>query len=71
MLRDKGTTASERRFLLSQVKNWHDRLSALRDLGAALIGQSTISTGEAINMELDNMLKQLDSIINEARMTLG
>ncbi|KAM7539973.1 hypothetical protein Aperf_G00000041104 [Anoplocephala perfoliata] len=64
-LRDEKTTASDKRFLLSQMKEWHNRLSALRDLGAALLGQSTISTGEAINSELDSMLQQLDSIINE------
>ncbi|KAM3181846.1 hypothetical protein ACTXT7_013554 [Hymenolepis weldensis] len=64
-LRRESTSISEKRFLLSQLKNWRNRLSALQDLGATLIGQSTISTGQAINKEMANILQRLDSITNE------
>ncbi|VDN96923.1 unnamed protein product [Rodentolepis nana] len=64
-LRRESITTSEKRFLLSQLNNWRDRLSALQDLGAALIGQSTISTGQAINKEMADMFRQLDNISNE------
>ncbi|VDM15794.1 unnamed protein product [Hydatigera taeniaeformis] len=64
-LKLKDISNSEKRFILTQVNQWRQRLSALQDLGAKLIGQSTIPTGEAINIQLANMLQQLDSISNE------
>ena len=64
-LRDKTISSTEKRNLLSQLKNWRERLNALQDLSATLIGQSTISTGQAINTELADMLHQLDNISNE------
>nr|CDS27008.2 nesprin 1 [Hymenolepis microstoma] len=64
-LRRDSTGTSEKRLILSQLKSWRDRLSALQDLGAALIGQSTISTGQAINKEMADMFRQLENITNE------
>ncbi|VDD77662.1 unnamed protein product [Mesocestoides corti] len=64
-LKGKDTSSKEKRFLLSQVKKWRERLNALQDLGATLIGQSSVSAGQAINTELVTMLKRLESISNE------
>ncbi|KAH9285528.1 Nesprin-1 [Echinococcus granulosus] len=64
-LKEKTISNTEKRFILAQAKQWRQRLNALQDLGAKLIGQSTIPAGEAINTQLVSMLQRLDSISNE------
>ncbi len=64
-LKAPETSTKEKRFLLSQVKKWRQRLNALNDIGATIIGQSALAAGQCINTQLAAMLQRLDSISDE------
>uniref|UniRef100_A0A183SMI0 Nesprin-1 n=1 Tax=Schistocephalus solidus TaxID=70667 RepID=A0A183SMI0_SCHSO len=61
-LRSSDVSTAEKRGLLSQVKKWRERLTALSDLGQALIGHSSMKAGEALSSRLAEMAQRLEVI---------